>query len=80
MFADAFWTQHKSSGEFDLAQLTKERVAAINFFTHETPFYGALNASLRSSNRADVKPFFAWYVGHMLCVCVCVCVCMLWLG
>ena len=28
--------------------------------THETPFYGALNASLRSKNRSDVKAFFPW--------------------
>ena len=28
--------------------------------THETPFYGELNASLRSKNRSDVKPFFPW--------------------
>ena len=28
--------------------------------THETPFYGELNASLRSKNRSDVKPFFLY--------------------
>ena len=28
--------------------------------THETPFYGELNASLRSTNRSDVKTFFPW--------------------
>ena len=61
MFADDFVAKHKSSHKFDLNKLNKERIAAINFFTHETPFYGALNAALRSTNRADAKHFFAWY-------------------
>ena len=73
MFADAFVIQHKTSGKFDLAKLNKERIAAINFFTHETPFYGSLNATLRSANRADAKPFFCWYC-VLLCISVGLCV------
>ena len=66
MFADEFVERHKSSEQFDLDKLSKERIAAINFFTHETPFYGALNTTLRSTNRADAKPFFAWYLYYIL--------------
>ena len=59
-FADDFVARHKSSDKFDLNKLSKQHIAALNFFTHETPFYGALNETLRSTNRSDAKPFFPW--------------------
>ena len=31
--------------------------------THETAFYGSLNAALRSTDREEIKPFFPWS-GH----------------
>ena len=64
-FADDFVARHKSSDKFDLRKLNKQRIAALNFFTHETPFYGALNGTLRSTNRAEAKPFFPWSFGYL---------------
>ena len=37
--------------------LTIDQAAAIYFYTMETPFYGALNAALRSENRSLIRPF-----------------------
>ena len=60
MFADNFLSDSEKMSKYDAKDMSRDRIAAINFFTHETPFYGALNESLRSKSRSDIKPFFHW--------------------
>lgn len=40
------------------ALLSQDQVAAINFYTRETPFYEVLNNAMRARNREVLKPFF----------------------
>ena len=35
-----------------------DAIAALHLFTMDSPLYGAMNAALRSEQRADAKPFF----------------------
>lgn len=58
MFANNFLIEKKDEEKYK--DLSREHIAAINFFTHETPFYPALNKCLRSRDRTDIKPFFRW--------------------
>ena len=64
MFADNFLSDKAKMNKYKPSEIGKERIAAINFFTHETPFYGCLNESLRSKDRSDIKPFFYWVSGQ----------------
>merc|ERR1712151_900199 len=44
LFAENFRMEHQNSkSKINLDKLSDDRIAAINFFTHETPFYGCLN-------------------------------------
>ena len=38
--------------------LPLEEIAVVHFYTQQTPFYPAINAALRSEDRATLKPFF----------------------
>ena len=37
--------------------LTQDLAMFINFYTHESPFYPRLNATLRSENRSALAPY-----------------------
>ena len=40
--------------------LTIDEASAVRFYTMETPFYGAFNRALRTRDRDQAKPFFAF--------------------
>jgi len=66
---DQEMAQHDFNGGLHLAHmfaqgkdndpyLNKEEIAAIHFYTQESPFYSLLNLRLRTTERARLKPFF----------------------